>query len=305
MRVILCFLICLTQLVSIAQPGNSLIAQSDPAGWISSYKGSMPLVISVPHGGTWNLAEIKDRSCEGAVTATDTYTKELALEISDALSKFYGMRPYLVVCNISRKDVDQNRELEEGTCGDPTMAVPWATFHDYIDSALADAVRKYGACLYIDLHGHGHPIQRLELGYLINDKKLTKYFNQEEIIQASTTSLGNLLSIQQGEVLRKWLFGSSSFGTLMTEKGFPSVPSQQDPYPMDGDKYFNGGYNTKRYTGPNYPNVFGWQIECNFKGVRDASGRPAFAIAFSEVIVPFLKQFPFVKMPDTSTRGTR
>ena len=300
MRVSLFFFSLLLFSVCAGQINPPTGGVQDAAGWNSYYPGTMPLVISVPHGGTWNLAEVKDRSCEGAVTVTDSYTKELAFEISEAMSKFQGMRPYLIVCNITRKDVDQNREINEGTCGDPLMATPWNTFHTYIDSALAEAVRKYGACLYIDLHGHGHPEQRLELGYLINDKKLTGFFNQAEIVNSTGTSLGNLLSRKGTGSLRDWLYGPQAFGTWMAEKGFPSVPSQQDPYPKEGEKYFNGGYNTRRYTGVDYPHVFGWQIESNYKGVRDGAGRPVFALAFSEVITRFLRQFAFVQMPGSA-----
>lgn len=284
-----------------APPG----ALHDAAGHTSFYPGTMPLVISVPHGGTWNLTEIKDRDCEGAVTVTDRETKELAFEISDALAKYHGMRPYLIVCNITRKDVDQNREINEGTCGNPEMAKPWETFHAYIDSALAEAVQKFGNCLYIDLHGHGHPEQRLEIGYLIADKKLAPFYEQSELISERSTSLGNLLVQKEVSPLREWLFGEKSFGTQMSAKGFPSVPSQQDPFPKEGEKYFNGGYNTKRYTGVGYPNVFGWQIESNYRGVRDPKGRPAFAMAFSDVITGFLRQFSFVKMPASTGEQVR
>jgi hypothetical protein len=297
MRFFLSLLGFLSVHVAIGQVNPPPGGVNDATGWTSYYSGNMPLVISVPHGGTWNLTEVKDRSCEGAVTVTDSYTKELAFEIAEAMSKYQGMRPYLIVCNITRKDVDQNREINEATCGDPLMATPWNTFHTFIDSALADAVRKFGSCLYIDLHGHGHQEQRLELGYLINDKKLTGFFNEEEPIKASGTSLGNLLARKGTGSLRDWLYGANAFGTWMAEKGFPAVPSQQDPFPKEGEKYFNGGYNTRRYTGPEYPNVFGWQIESNFKGVRDAAGRPVFAAAFCEVITRFLNQFSFVKMP--------
>lgn len=291
--------------VVLAQTNPPPDGKQDAAGHTSYYPGNMPLVISVPHGGTWNLTDIKDRDCEGAVTVTDRDTKELAFEISDALSKYHGMRPYLIVCNITRKDVDQNREINEGTCGNPEMAIPWQTFHEYIDTALAEAVRRFGYCLYIDLHGHGHPEQRLELGYLISDKKLMPFYEQTEMVTERNTSLGNLLQRKDVGSLRDWLFGERSFGTLMAAKGYPSVPSQQDPYPKEGEKYFNGGYNTKRYTGVNYPNVFGWQIESNYQRVRDPKGRPAFAIAFSEVITSFIRQFPFVKMPTSVADGVR
>ena len=297
MRVLLLSAVLFYSITLIGQNNAPPGATHDATGHTSYYPGTMPLVISVPHGGTWNLAEIKDRDCEGAVTVTDRETKELAFEISDALAKYHGMRPYLIVCNITRKDVDQNREINEATCGNPEMAKPWETFHAFIDSALAEAVSKFGSCLYIDLHGHGHPEQRLEVGYLITDKKLTSFYDQSELLSDRTTSLGTLLSRKEVSSLREWLFGERAFGTLMAAKGYPSVPSQQDPHPKEGEKYFNGGYNTQRYTGAAYPNVFGWQIESNYRGVRDPKGRPAFAMAFSDVITGFLRQFSFVKMP--------
>jgi N-formylglutamate amidohydrolase len=139
-----CFLSALLLLSAIAtSQGNPPPgAVSDATGYTTFYPGSMPLVISAPHGGTWNLTEVKDRSCEGAVTATDNNTKELAFEISEAMFKYHGFRPYLIVCNISRKDVDQNREINEATCGEPSMAAPWQVFHGYIDSALKEAVHR-------------------------------------------------------------------------------------------------------------------------------------------------------------------
>ncbi len=50
---------------------------------------------------------------------------------------------------------------------------------------------------------------------------------------------------------------------LASERGLPSVPSQADPAPLVGESYFNGGYNTRRYTGASHPATFGWQIETN------------------------------------------
>ena len=184
MRVKFLLLFSLLYSISYSQTNAPSNGVNDANGWTSYFQGSMPLVISVPHGGGINLPDVKDRSCEGAVIVTDNNTKELSYEISEAFYKFYGLRPYLVVCNLVRKDVDQNREINEGTCGNALMEIPWNNFHNYIDTALAEAVRKYGACLYIDLHGHGHPDQRLELGYLINDKKLASFYNQEEILDA-------------------------------------------------------------------------------------------------------------------------
>jgi hypothetical protein len=77
----------------------------------------------------------------------------------------------------------------------------------------------------------------------------------------------------------------------MTADGFPSVPSQQFPFPAEGQKYFNGGYNTKRYTSEAYPNVFGLQIETNMKGVREKESRPLFARSLAKNLHVFFKEF--------------
>ena len=283
-----------------AQPYQFGKSYQDAEGWTGLMTGNMPLVISVPHGGTLNLDEVADRSCEGAVTVTDSYTRELAFEIAAVMEKFYGLKPYIVVCNISRKDIDQNREMETATCGNTGMEKPWNVFHDYIDTALAMATRGFGGALYIDLHGHGHELQRLELGYLLRESELKTAATAGETASTVTdkSSVANLIGRSSGSLaLNQLLTGDRAFGTMMASEGFPSVPSRQDPFPQAGDKYFNGGYNTNRYTGADYPNVFGWQIESNMRGVRDAAGRPVFARAFCKVILNYMRENTSLQLP--------
>lgn len=282
-------------LLSIQAQGTAALRLIDKEGWTAYLQGSMPLVISVPHGGTLNLPEIADRSCEGAVTVTDSYTKELAIEIADYLQKFSNRSPYLIICNLIRKDIDQNRDKPEATCGDSRMEAPWEAFHDQINEAINEAIAKHGYCVYIDLHGHGHPEQRLELGYMLSDKELKEIY-QTKSNPSKQHSLSNYTTDAHEKIqLYDLLFGPQAFGTLMANEGFPSVPSAQDPFPVEGQKYFNGGYNTRRYTASNYPQVIGWQIESNMKGVRDKTGRPVFAAAFSKVITRYLAQVAEIK----------
>ncbi|MFM8710974.1 MAG: hypothetical protein ACKOC7_06820, partial [Sphingomonadales bacterium] len=220
--------------------GTAALRMVDKEGWTAYLQGTMPLVISVPHGGAINLNEIPDRSCEGAVTVTDSYTKELALEIADHLQKYKGQSPYLVICNLVRKDIDQNRDKPEATCGDSRMDAPWESFHTQIDEAINEAIAQFGYCIYIDLHGHGHPEQRLELGYMLSDKEL-KEFYLTKTNPTKQHSLSNYVKEAKGKLeLHDLLFGPQAFGTLMANEGFPSVPSAQDPFPEEGQKYFNG-----------------------------------------------------------------
>lgn len=263
---------------------------TDDVKWTEFIVGDLPLIISVPHGGTTMLTDAATRSCKGAVTVTDSKTIELVKEIEKAFLAKYKARPFIIISNLSRKHVDHNRDLEEGTCGNKVMEKPWNQFHDYIDTAIVLATNKFGKAIYIDLHGHGHTKQRLELGYNLTAEEL-RNLDAKDSKQVAKSSVVNLLATDKNLDLNHLLLGSDAFGTLITKEGFNAVPSKQDVAPLEDDKYFNGGYNTKRYTSAKYPTIFGFQIESNFKGVRDAAGRPAFATAFVDAMGSYFKTY--------------
>ncbi|RZK69418.1 MAG: hypothetical protein EOO85_22515, partial [Pedobacter sp.] len=70
-------LFAVTLATSYAQP--PVKAHFDSERWTEYIEGNMPLVISVPHGGTTLLDSIPLRDCKDAVTVTDSKTIELAL----------------------------------------------------------------------------------------------------------------------------------------------------------------------------------------------------------------------------------
>lgn len=263
----------------------------DKEHWTACIVGDMPLVISIPHGGTEKPGNISDRSCSDIVTVTDLNTIELARAISRELADEYNLHPYLVLCNLKRTKIDQNREIKEATCGNKAMEAPWHLFHDYIDTALTEVVGKFGSALYIDLHGHGHANQRIEIGYSMSKNDLSNVYtklNLEALWHKS--SLNNLHSIKNGQDFRARIIGDKAFGTMMGNEGIRAVPSEQDPYPTRSEPFFSGGYNTGYYSSSNYPRVFGWQIECNNEGVRDTeASRIAFSKAFVKVIMQYLQ----------------
>jgi hypothetical protein len=246
--------------------------------------GNMPLIISVPHGGAENPNNIPDRTCPNITTVTDSKTIELVNAIDSVCKADYGVQPYLVIDYLKRTKLDQNREIVEATCGNASMENIWNNYHFSIDTCIAKINNKYSQALFIDMHGHGHTKQRLELGYLVTANALR---NPTTILPA-TTSYYNML--QQNPFLssNQFLTTANSFGTFMANKNFPTVPSAQDVAPLITDEYFDGGYNTKTYTSSQYPKVYGWQIETNFTGVRDTeTSRVNFAKAFLLSLMQF------------------
>merc|ERR1712045_854658 len=99
--------------------------------YIEYEPGTVPIIISAPHGGTEEPDEIadriagcptsdgcvyeKDESCAsssecGIVTVRDSYTIEIARSIADTVEELLGARPYLVINNMNRKKMDANRD---------------------------------------------------------------------------------------------------------------------------------------------------------------------------------------------------
>ena len=264
----------------------------DKNKWVEFIPGNMPLVISVPHGGLINLTDVPDRTCPDAITVIDTHTQDLAKAIDSVFRRDYHFHPSIILCTLRRLKVDMNREIELGTCGNELMRTPWMQWHDWVDTALAMAVKQYGQSAYIDLHAQGHPEQRLELGYLLTPKELEESSKGDnDTAYTYKASIKNLIAANKGKLtLKELLTGPNAFGTWMVESGFPSVPSKQDPYAFSNQKYFNGGYNTARYA--RYPNVFGWQIETNSKGVRDTpEAYYRFAEAFVKNIMRYIATY--------------
>ncbi|MDF1558759.1 MAG: hypothetical protein P1P83_00995 [Bacteroidales bacterium] len=137
-------------------PGSSYFGRAD---YIEYVAGNLPLILSVPHGGNLEPAEIPDRTC--GETVTDSYTKELAASVQEKIMELTGCTPHIIICHLKRTKLDMNREVDIATCGNEFADTAWNEYHTFIDSAKAAVVRSSGKGLLIDLHGHGHAIQRL------------------------------------------------------------------------------------------------------------------------------------------------
>jgi hypothetical protein len=256
-------------------------------------RGSLPIIISVPHGGLLAPDSIPDRTCNNPTTVTDAKTIELALRIDSSFYELTGCHIHLVICNLRRTKVDCNRNLADGACAQTQAVAAWNDFHDFIDSAQNIALAENNnKAFYIDLHGHGKAQQRLELGYLLNDHA---YELSDSLLNTNTyinkSSLKNLVSTNVSNSSHAQLLrGDYALGTILGNAGFPAVPSKQIPKPDTSTNYFDGGYNTENYTSK-VPGkiVNGLQIECNNTGVRDNSiNRKRFADSLAIALMNYL-----------------
>jgi len=261
--------------------------------YIEYLSGNLPVILSAPHGGRAKPEELPDRN-EGTF-AYDTNTQELARAVADELHARTLRWPHLVICRLHRRKLDCNREIAEAAAGNPLAEQAWQEFQSFLDAAEKSVQAEFGRGFYIDLHGHGHANQRLELGYLHQAEQLAvddEALNEPQYAAASSLrAIAVLNRVSYAELLR----GERSFGALMEQHGFPCSPSPTNPRPQT--PYFRGGYNTARH-GRDAAPLAGLQIESYARGVRDtAENRAKFARALASTLETFLSVHAGVQLP--------
>jgi len=252
--------------------------------YIEYLAGDLPVIVSAPHGGKLEPAEISART--SGVTTRDLNTQELARAFASALFDRTGRRAHIIINRLHRNRLDANREIVEAAQGDVFGEWAWAEYHGFIEAAKQSVDEQYGSGLYIDLHGHGHDIQRLELGYLLAASDLELPDNLLDDPDLVNRSSIRALAAAVGFV--ELVRGATSLGGLLAQEGFPTVPSPAQPDP-GGAPYFTGGYSTARHGSRDGGSISGVQIEANLIGVRDsASARAAFADALAGTLEAFM-----------------
>ncbi len=263
--------------------GQSYLGRRD---YIEYLPGNLPVIISAPHGGNLRPQEVADR--ESGVTGGDTNTREMALQARDSIFQRTGRYPHLIISHLHRSKLDPNREIVEAAQGDIFAEHAWSEFHSFMQTARSIVATDFQRGLYFDYHGHGHPIQRIELGYLLSAEDLAQpdaVMNGAPITDKSSI---RMLASDAAATTAELIRGPQSFGTTLEGLGFPTVPSTSQPDPGT-DPYFTGGFNTQQYGSRDGGSISGIQVEAYFNGVRDTeASRGLFAAAMTSTIETYL-----------------
>jgi hypothetical protein len=280
-------------------PGQSYFGRNN---YIEYVAGNAPVIFTAPHGGSLIPSEIPDRTasaCGGAATTTtDLNTDDLVRSMQQKHFARFGTYPHIVIVHLARRKLDANRTNPEAACGDAEANIALDEWHDFIDVAKASVLATSGKGWYMDMHGHGHSIQRLELGYLLSSSQLNlSDAALDANIAFQDTSSFQTLSESAPISFSALVRGTTSLGTLYANNGFRSIPSSAEPRP-NSDTYFSGGDNTRRHAcgaeatafgGVTGGNICGVQIEANYTGVRDNdTNRDRFGEATAIVLEQYL-----------------
>ena len=266
------------------EPGQSYFGRNE---YVEYTPGELPVILSASHGGVLEPREIPPRTF--GVVRSDRNTIELTLAIREALVTLTGRAPHVILSHLHRSRLDPNREVVEAAQENPYAELAWEEFHGWTRVARSLVAGEFEKGLYFDIHGHGHDIDRLELGYLLTSEELNRPDNAlnslEVVARTSIRDLGRTSPIPFSQLLR----GPTSFGGLFEEEDIPSVPGPSAPGPGDAP-YFRGGYNTRQHGSVEDAEVIsGVQIEHHYGGIRDTHmSRVAYAAKAARVIRAFM-----------------
>lgn len=274
-------------------PGQSFSDRDHFVEWLI---GDLPVVLTAPHGGRAKPAAISDRT-EG-VLGGDTNTQELTRAVAAEFLRRTGRPPHAVLSLLHRSKLDPNRELKEAAQGDPVAEQAWRLFHLRIRSALQSSLQAHGFAFLVDLHGHAHENDWLELGYGLSSVQLNQ---SDAALDAAglgpISTINDLAVAEHAHSFAALLRGPRSFGALLTARGYRAVPSPPEPGPQKA-RYFNGGYIVRTY-GRDVLHVDAVQIEAHYKGVRSSpQEREAFARALVDALLTFLREHYHYTAPD-------
>ena len=248
--------------------------------------GSLPLIISAPHGGSLRPGEIPRRSWGSR--HNDVHTVAVTEAVAARLLDGTGEAPTVIINHLARATLDANRDITEAAQDDPRAEDAWHAYHEAIEGSLDEAVHAHGFALLVDLHGHRHVLQRVELGYRLQAADYSvpdaRLDDDPTFLEASSISaLVRLTGLPLSSLLR----GPDSLGAALEQEGIPAVPGPADPDPGK-TPYWNGGYTTARYGVEWRDHVAAIQVECPRDAREERDHRRALGESIGNALVAHL-----------------
>jgi N-formylglutamate amidohydrolase len=215
--------------------------------YISHKKGTIPLILSVPHGGEESYKEIPTRS--GGILGIDKNTISLAQELIDHIQNAYLDRnckiekPSFIYCNITRSKIDLNRPIEKAFDQSSVLAKNiYQFYHDTLRKYINYNIETFKRSLMLDIHGFetkSRPKGFRDVDIIIGTDNLKSLYNK-------TLKKKDWSKNIRGEIVKKFL-----------ELEIPIAPGHQ----RRREYVLSGGYITKKYGASNIKNSQTIQIE--------------------------------------------
>jgi len=215
--------------------------------YIQHKKGTIPLILSVPHGGELKCEEIPTRSI--GIRGVDKNTIFLAQDLIQQIKNIYFTRknrpeiPSFVFSNVARNKIDLNRTIGKAFNQDSPLARKvYVSYHNTLKKFITLNIEVYNKSLLLDIHG-------------FETRSRPRGFRDVDII-LGTDNLKSLV----GKPIKKSRWSDNVRGDIIKkflELDIPIAPG----HPRRREYVLSGGYITKKYGASQIKNSETIQIE--------------------------------------------
>jgi N-formylglutamate amidohydrolase len=210
-------------------------------------KGTIPLIFSVPHGGSTKFDAIPDRI--NGIHGVDKDTVRLAFDLIENINKIFQLNsdyistPSYLISKIKRVKIDFNRKESEAFHVKSSLAREiYQSYHNKIHELISYNLNKFKRSLLIDIHG-------------FEKTKRPKGFRDVELVLGTN----NLESMFKDKIPKKdW--GKNFRGKIVkkfNELNIPIAPG----YHNRKEYVLTGGYIIQQYGASRIKNSQAIQIE--------------------------------------------
>jgi len=234
----------------------------DAASLVDAAKGTLPLILTVPHDGGEFLGLLPART-KGALVR-DAGTRDLTERVASLLESRTGKRPYIVAAKFSRKYLDANRSEQDAMESQDALPA-YRAYHNQISSFIVEVKAKFPAgALLVDVHGQSD--------------------------DPNTTFRGTRGGLTTKALLSRFgpsaLQGDKSIIGVLASKGYQVNPfvGAED---LREDARFAGGYTVFTYGSQRPEGIDSIQLEFG-RNHRTNSHLPE---DFTEALIVFMKQY--------------
>jgi N-formylglutamate amidohydrolase len=198
-----------------------------PEDFVTVQKGTLPVILSAPHGGKKKVPGVPERTGKGVTsfyTVLDTNTAEITESLAAQLEKRLKAKPWVVIARFERKYIDANRSAEQGY--ESEKARPYYdAYHGALAAACKAVRKKFGRGILLDIHGNAvHP----------------------NAICRGTQNLKTVTLLKDRDGMAA-VRGKSSILGRMEKLGYKVIPSAADDDATKEEPKFTGGYIVQTY----------------------------------------------------------
>lgn len=267
--------------LSLTSAWAQTATETDVSALVIRQTGELPIILSAPHGGSLPIPNVDPREGDGLekkpggfVTSRDTGTEELVAEVSAAMEKRFGKRPYVVAARSHRRFTDFNRPADKAY-EDPDAQPVYDLYHRSLVEACRDVQKQFRHGLLLDLHGQGSA--------------------RDTVFRGTKNGLTvTLLRERFGEEAHS---GNESLWGLLKARGWTVHPDPHDGREQAG---FTGGHIVQTYGSHQGFGIDAIQLEFGMD-YRTAANRAKTAAVLADAVAEYAKRYLTIDVPPRST----